>query len=338
VRSVEIGAKRRLASVAIDIDGDDAVAFDLPARLSRENVQALCLQTGFWAGLVQRPFGRIPDPGHVPDAIFVTAMHTDPLAADAIVELTEARVPLARGLGALRLLTDGPVFVCQGPGPDCVQSDRQVRVARFSGPHPAGLPGTHIDRLRPVTGGRTIWQTDAQDVIALGRLLETGEMPGTRIIALAGPGVRDPALMRVPNGASLDDLARGQLVPGQMRVLSGSPLSGRESACLRRHHWQVSVLPRVDAPMRGDGWLPRHSKPLRPAPMVPTMALTASLGPDLPVIPLIRALACGDVEMAEKLGVLGLLEDDLALAAYASGGQDLPGMLRQVLDALEDRA
>jgi Na+-transporting NADH:ubiquinone oxidoreductase subunit A len=219
-----------------------------------------------------------------------------------------------------------------------VESDRQVRVARFSGLHPAGLPGTHIDRLFPVTGGRTVWQADAQDVIALGRLLETGEMPGTRIIALAGPGVREPALMRVPNGASLDDLAHGQLVQGQMRVLSGSPLSGRESAHLRRHHWQVSVLPRVDAPMRGDGWLPRHSKPLRPAPMVPTMALTASLGPDLPVIPLIRALACGDVEMAEKLGVLGLLEDDLALAAYASGGQDLPGMLRQVLDALEDRA
>ncbi len=264
-------------------------------------------------------------------------MHTDPLAADAIVELTEARAPLAKGLTALATLTEGPVFVCQGAGPDCAESDRQISVERFPGPHPAGLPGTHIDRLFPVTGHRTVWQIDAQDVIALGHLLLTGEFPGSRIISLAGPGVREPALMRVPNGAALDDLARGQLTAGQMRVLSGSPLSGRESAYLRRHHWQVSVLPRTQPRRAPQGWLPRHSPALRPLPAIPTAALDHALGPDLPVIPLIRALSTGDTDTADKLGARGLLEDDLALTAYAAGGQDYPAMLRDVLNDLEAR-
>ncbi len=339
VEAIETGARRRLSLLRIRREGDAARRFEPPEAPTRDGIAAICLQSGLWPGFVERPFGRIPDPDSAPDAIFVTAMETDPLAADARVVLAAGREMFAAGLGAIRLLTQGPVFVCQGAGPEVATGDGQIRAERFAGAHPAGLPGTHIDRLFPLERGGTVWQVPYRDVIALGAVLTGGTLPETQIVALGGPGIRNPRLAEAPPGAALDDLARGELREGQMRVLSGSPLSGREASHLRRRHWQVCVLLRHQPQRPPRGWWPDHAAARRPAPVVPTLALGRALGPDLPVVPLVRALSVGDVETADRLGCRALLEEDLALVSYAAGGvQDFGALLRHALDALEVRA
>ncbi|MHA3976974.1 Na(+)-translocating NADH-quinone reductase subunit A [Halovulum sp. GXIMD14794] len=338
VARIEIGARRRLAwieiratdappaPVSFDSSGDDAGA-----------VEGAMQASGLWAAFRTRPFGRVPDPGARPGAIFVTAMDTEPLAADIPTALAGSAPLLERGLAALELLTDGPVYLCQPPGGALTLERGRVRVARFSGVHPAGLPGTHIEHLHPVAQDRSVWQIHAQEVVALGHLLQTGTLPANRVIALSGPGLEDPRLLRVPGGASLAALAVGEMRKGNWHLISGSPISGRGQSFLGRHHWQITALPdRPAPPPRRRSLWPADHRQARPEAVIPTRALDLALGPAIPAMPLIRALCSGDAETADRLGCRALLEEDVALLDYAAGGRaGLPQALRRVLDMLE---
>lgn len=335
VERVVRGSRRRLASIKIRIGEREAVRFTIPATPDRRGAQQLLLESGLWTGFRARPFGRIPDPGSTPEAIFVTAIDTHPLAADPRVVLEGVCDAFARGVELLGLLTDGPVFVCQGPGKDLVRARPNIRCVQFAGPHPAGLPGTHIHRLLPVRPGRCVWQVHYQDVAAIGLLLATRRLAGERVISLAGPGVRQPRLVRVPAGSSLDELVKGELAEGGTQVLSGAAIAGRRSRFLGRHHWQVTVLS-DDPARRRQGWLSSVLALRQTEPVIPSEALEQAFGLGRPIVPLLRALSVGDVETAARLGCLELLEEDLALATYASGGgQDFPALLRSALDSLE---
>jgi Na+-transporting NADH:ubiquinone oxidoreductase subunit A len=297
------------------------------------------LKFGLWPAFRTRPFGRIPDPGAVPDSIFVTAMDTNPLSADAAVVLESNAEPFRSGLDGLTMLTNGPVFVCQSPGPALAdESKERIRCVRFDGPHPAGLPGTHIHRLAPVGGGRVVWHIGYQDVIAIGYLLATGRLWTERVVALAGPGVRDPRLVRTRIGASLDDLTEGELGDGNFRIVSGSALSGRVAGFLGRYHTQVSVLTAVGETAR----LPILSRLLGnghnpPAPLIPLAAFERAMALDIYPVPLLRALSVGDAETAERLGCLELIEEDLALLSYVCASKtDYGALLRALLDDLEE--
>ena len=335
VERIVFGPRRRLASFEIRVGGGDAVRFVIPAAPDRSGARQLLLESGLWTGFRVRPFGRIPDPGSAPEAIFVAAIDTYPLAVDPTAVLDDVRGAFARGIELLGLLTDGPVFICQGPGEDLVRSSPNIRCVQFAGPHPAGLPGTHIHRLQPVRPGRCVWQVHYQDVVSIGLLLETGKLAGDRVISLAGPGVRRPRLVRVPAGSSLDELVEGELEEGGTQILSGSAIAGRRSRFLGRHHWQVTVLLDGQA-RRRYGWLSSILALRQTEPVIPSEALEQAFGLGRPIVPLLRALSVGDVETAARLGCLELLEEDLALAAYASGGgQDFPALLRSALDSLE---
>ena len=73
----------------------------------------------------------------------------------------------------------------------------------------------------------------------------------------------------------------------------------------------------------------------RPGPLVPVEAFDRVMPLDLLVAPLLRALAIGDVELAEALGCLELDEEDLALCSFVCPGKiDHGANLRSVLDAI----
>lgn len=338
VEEVAIGPKRRLSALTLYREAEAPPRrFALPgASPTRSEAAALLLDSGLWCGFLSRPFGRVPLPGSAPDAIFVTALDTEPGAADPAAVIAARAEPFRRGAAFLSHLTDGPVFLCQAPGPALADPGPRLRVESFAGPHPAGLAGTQIDRLFPLGRGRTVWQIGAQEVIAIGMLLTTGEVLGERVVALGGPMAREPRLVRLPPGADIETLAARESRPGPRRVLSGSALSGAESRFLRRRHTQVTLLGRA-APARPLRWF--SAAPLKRPPLLPHAALERALGPEIPVLPLLRALSLGDAAAAARLGAAALLEEDLALASYLSGGsEDFGARLREVLDRIEEAA
>lgn len=338
IEAITLGARRSLASITIAAEGDDRVHFEAGGAGDAEGLKALLLAAGLWPALRARPFERIADPGGTPEAIFVTAIDTAPHAPDPALVLAERGEDFGRGVAALALLTGGPVFVCQGEGPDLAAAGGNVAVIKISGRHPAGLVGTHIARLFTPAEGKPVWHIGYQDVAAIGHLLATGFLDSARTIALSGPGLRNPRLLRVPLGADLHGLARPDLGAGQKLILSGPVLGGRESRYLGRYHIQATVLDRP-APRRRNWLLEALHRVATPAAFIPTQAIEQALGPDIPAVPLLRALSIGDGETAQRLGCLYLAEEDMALATYATGGgTDFGARLRAVLDGLEGGA
>lgn len=371
VRAVVRGARRRLDAIVIDLDGDDAERFEpVPPRdvanLPRERVEALLLASGLWTALRTRPFSRIPDPGSAPDAIFVTAIESDPLAPRAERIVRERREDFPLGVAALTRLTGGRVHVCARPDAGLPLPElEQVCLAEFDGPHPAGLPGTHIHHLDPVGPDRTAWHVGYAEVLAIGRLLVTGRPCVERIVALAGSAVAEPRLVRTRVGASTEDLVRGCGREGPCRVVSGSLLSGRDAvgagAYLGRLHTQVCALAEARAgqprPWIAPGWRGRARRVFGPPRgLARELSLTTSAGgrPGVffplerleRVVPgrflvaaLLRALVVGDEDAAVALGCLELAEEDLALASFLCPGKlDYGALLRAMLDEIERRS
>ena len=280
--------------------------------------------------------------------------------------LREEEAAFTHGLQILSHLTDGAVFICKRPGTVLPGTELSfVTVEEFDGPHPAGLPGTHIHFLDPVSLNKTVWTIGYQDVIAIGRLFVTGQIPIERIISLAGPAVRNPRLLRTRIGACTDELTAGGVIGDDLRVISGSVLSGRTAtgpaAFLGRNHLQVSVLsegrdreflgwqkPGFDkfsikrvfaSAFTWNGRLfpfTTNKNGSRRA-MVP-IGMYEKVMP-LDVIPtfLLRALIVGDTEQAQLLGCLELDEEDLALCTFACPGKSEYGpLLRSTLARIEE--
>ena len=368
VVEINRGAKRVLQSVVIEVAGDDQVTFDKfeanqLSSLDREAVKTQLVDSGLWTSLRTRPFSKVPAVDSTTKAIFVTAMDTNPLAAEPTVIINDNSEAFVAGLDVLSALTDGKVYVCKkGTSlPRSTQSNVEEHV--FDGPHPAGLAGTHMHFLHPVNAENVAWYINYQDVIAVGKLFLTGELYSERVISLAGPVVNNPRLIRTVLGASLEQLTDSEMMPGEVRVISGSVLTGTKAsgphAYLGRYHLQVSVL-REGREKELFGWaMPGKNKFSVTRSFLGHMfkgqlfnMTTTTNGSDRAMVPignyekvmpldmeptlLLRDLCAGDLDSAQSLGALELDEEDLALCTFVCPGKYEYGpLLRECLDKIE---
>jgi Na+-transporting NADH:ubiquinone oxidoreductase subunit A len=370
VVAIHRGERRALQSIVIELRGDDEETFGTRSRgellgLDREVVRDIMLRSGAWTAFRSRPFGKVPHSRSTPHSIFVTAMDTNPLSADPRVVIAERANDFHDGVAIVSRLTDGQVHVCQAPGPalDIPRLDRIVH-SEFEGPHPAGLPGTHIHFLDPVGEHKSVWYVGYQDVIALGALFTTGRIDTERVIALGGPLVRKPRLVRTRFGASTQDLLEGEVEPSEARVISGSVLGGRRAAGRARYlgpyDTQITVVPedrtrhfldwlapgfrRYSAiPAFAGALMPRGhrfalttSQRGSPRAMVPIGNFERVMPLDILPTPLLKALIVRDTDTAKALGCLELEEEDLALCSFVCCSKyEYGSFLRETLDLIE---
>ncbi|HPC36203.1 MAG TPA: Na(+)-translocating NADH-quinone reductase subunit A [Candidatus Marinimicrobia bacterium] len=369
VIAVNRGAKRAFLSLIINLDGDEAIQFKSFSEkqissLKREEIVSQLLDSGLWPLFKTRPFGKLANPESQPHSIFVTAMDTNPLAPDVAVILREQANDFQRGLALIAKLTAGKVFVCQAPDTAIpIPEIENIEIVEFAGPHPAGLAGTHIHFLAPVSLQKTVWSIDAQDVAAIGKLFTTGRLPTARIVALAGSAVKKPRLIATRVGAYLSELTDSELEEGNNRIISGSVLAGHTAAgelnFLGRFHQIVSVIPEGGR-RKLFGWLSLGTrlfsvKNITLSAFLPNRKLvfdTDTHGSERAIVPigsyekvmpldilptyLLRALAVDDLEEAEKLGCLELVEEDLALCTFVCPSKIDHGQnLRRVLNLIE---
>ncbi|NOR37394.1 MAG: Na(+)-translocating NADH-quinone reductase subunit A [Woeseiaceae bacterium] len=360
VSAINRGERRVLNSVVIELDGDDAETWSTDDKDIRKT---LC-ESGLWTTLRTRPFGKIPQPDTTPNSIFVTAINTNPLAGDPSLVIGEDPEAFLAGLRVISQLTEGKTYVCTRAGADipCPDGDQFVH-AEFSGPHPAGLVGTHIHFLDPVSIKKTVWHIGYQNTMAIGRLFTTGRLPTQRVIALGGPMVKNPRLLRTRRGASTADILDGEMQRGNARVISGSVLSGHRASgmlgWLGAYHNQISVISE-GSPREFLSWLrPGHEKysALRayastwlhkgdydltssqngsPRAMVSTGSFERIMPLDILPTVLLKALLVRDTDSAQQLGALELDEEDLALCSFVCNGKYNYGPhLRKALDEIE---
>jgi Na+-transporting NADH:ubiquinone oxidoreductase subunit A len=374
IRAINRGARRALQSVVIELDEaaektpvSPEPAGGKPDALSPEQVRARLFTSGLWTAFRTRPFSKVPQSDSTPRSIFVTAIDTQPLAGNPDVVIAANEDAFKSGLRIVARLTPGAVFLCTGPETSAqIDEDDRIRHARFSGPHPAGLPGTHIHHLDPVGAGRVVWHIGYQDVIAIGKLFSEGRIPVERAVALGGEGFAHPRIVTTRLGANIDELVEGEtrLESGApQRLISGSVLSGRTAAgaeaFLGRYHLQVSAIDDMSE-RELFGWfglfdghysfasrVARRQRQLslrefstaqfgRPTAMVPVDAFERVIPMDILPIPLLRSLLVGDTDQAQALGCLELDVEDLALCSFVCPGKnDYGAALNINLDQIE---
>lgn len=367
--AINRGEKRVFLSLIIELTGAEELTFwsCVPGQiksLTREVVISNLLDSGMWIALRSRPFGKVANPFNPPHSIFVTAMDTNPLAPSLETIVATQPEMFNLGLEILAKLTDHKLFVCKSPNAAIPVADLpNLVVEEFAGPHPAGNLGTHIHFLDPVSRSKTVWYIGLQDVIAIGQLFTTGHLPVERIVALAGPAVIKPRLIRTRIGAATDELVAGELKPGENRIISGSVLSGYQAAgalaFLGFYHHQISVLPEYRQ-RKLFGWFSPGLNLFSVKNVVLSRLLShktfnfetnlhggvRSIVPigsyekvmPMDVLPtyLLRALAVDDIETAEQLGCLELEEEDLALCTFVCPSKIEHGdNLRRVLALID---
>lgn len=275
VKAIVRGEKRKLLEVVVEADcksagsiGSDCKSSPAPQKpQTADEIKAVMLQCGLWTKMRQRPFGTVANPDDQPKAIFISAFSSAPLAPDYDFALQGKEELIKKGLEALTLLTEGLVHVCFRPGQNLsnvlekgghMGPPLRVVTHYIKGPHPAGNIGTQIAHIDPINKGEVIWTMNLQDVAVLGELVTTGVYNPERVIAVAGPNIKNPHYYRVRDGVCLKDITATQMLNSDFpkmesndtatenRIISGDILSGIHIASdgfLGAYDDLVSIIP-----------------------------------------------------------------------------------------------
>ena len=340
VKSINRGEKRRFLSLIIETDDSaNPIKFNLDDYSSPIEFLA---DTGALAYFRTRPYNRMPEPNELPSAIFINACDTNPLSVDPHELIKLDQELFNSGLNFIHSLFGDSKTFCSYQNNNFDQSVDGINYNQFIGPHPAGLVGTHIHFLYPVGQNRTVWSISWQEVISLGYLLKNNQLRSTKHVALGGPNVHYPKILKIKYGSNLTEVTAGKILDNS-RVISGSVLNGHIGENVMNYLGsfdnQISVLPDESNDILFNWAMPGatlHSKLpafisnwIKPKnykfnvsmnggnrAIVPVSSYQEIMPLNILTTQLLKSLVTLDIELGEKLGALELAPEDLALASY----------------------
>ncbi len=373
VVEINRGERRAFLSIVIEknLNSTSEVSFEsfkdasvIPKDLIIKNL----IDSGLWTSFRTRPFSKIPKITDSPHEIFISLISSDPLNLDPELYLKHHIEDFNFGLEVISHIPKNCVHISTSIDNNLskITSDK-IRYHEFEGLHPVGLVGTQIHRISPVSINKTVWTINYQDVAMIGKLFKSGSIDASRTVALCGPQVEDPCLVKTEIGASISEITSGNTLDGNNRFISGSVLCGREANSytnyLGRYNAQVSVLREVEKEdreflnflrpgLQKHSVLPVFFTKLKEK-LLKLNYTTAMNGADRAIVPigifedifpfnimitqLLKSIVIGDTELAQKLGILELDEEDLALCTYACPSKyDYGSLLREMLTKIEE--
>ena len=251
---IERGERRRILTLKILADKTQeafaGAALDVE-KASKEELKTALLKSGCWPFIKQRPYDVIANPDATPKSIFISGYSSAPLQADLDYVLQGKEKQLQAAITALGKLTPGKVHVTIGGSSiSPLASLTGIELHKVSGPHPAGLVGTHISKLDPINKGETVWTVSPQDLVIIGEYLLTGKFNAERLVALSGSSVKAPKYYSTKIGAEISTFLYASGVNEEnFRVINGDVLTGVKSkpaGFLGFYNNTVTVIPEGD--------------------------------------------------------------------------------------------
>lgn len=251
---IERGDRRRILTLKILADKTQeafaGAVLDVE-KASKEELKAALLKSGCWPFIKQRPYDVVANPDATPKSIFISGYSSAPLQADLDYVLQGKEKELQAAITALGKLTPGKVHVTVGSsGNSPLATLNGIELHKVSGPHPAGLVGTHISKLDPINKGETVWTVSPQDLVIIGEYLLTGKFNAERVVALAGSSVKAPKYYSTKIGAEISTFLYASGVNEEnFRVINGDVLTGTKSkpdGYLGFYNNTVTVIPEGD--------------------------------------------------------------------------------------------
>jgi Na+-transporting NADH:ubiquinone oxidoreductase subunit A len=340
VQSINRGEKRRFLSLIIEVD--DSIDSQTFNDSDYDSPLSFLADSGSLSYFKTRPYNRIPGINDLPNAIFINACDTNPLAIDPHSLIQKEQELFNTGLNFISSIRPNSKTFCAFQDSDFDQSVTGISYHQFNGPHPSGLAGTHIHFLYPVGQNRTVWTISWQEVISIGYLIKNNKLRSNKFVALGGPNVHEPKVLNVRYGSNISELTAGA-IKEPSRTISGSILNGRTAESvmnyLGAYDNQVSVVPDEVNDMLFNWAMPGlklHSKlPAFLSSWFKPKEFTFNVsmnGGDRAIVPipsyqqvmplnilttqLLKSLVTFDIELAEKLGALELAPEDLGLVSY----------------------
>ncbi len=248
------GARRKILTIKILADKEQQQISHNPLDLdhaSDEEVRAFLLKTGCWPFIKQRPYDLIANPGTTPKAIFISAYVTAPLAADMDYVLQGKEKELQAAIKALGKMTPGLIHVSIGKNSDSPFSKiEDIALHKVSGPHPAGLVGTQINKIDPINKGELVWTLSPQDLVIIGECILSGKFNPERTVALVGSSVRKPQYYTAKIGAEISTFLYASGVnEDNFRLINGDVLTGskvKPDGYLGFYNTTVTAIPEGD--------------------------------------------------------------------------------------------
>ena len=248
------GARRRILTLKILADKSQEIIEHAKLNVekaSNQEIKEYLLKGGCWPFIKQRPYDIIADPDTTPKAIFISGYTTAPLAADSDYVLQGKESELQAAITALGKLTPGKIHVSVGKSASsALASLKGIELHKVSGPHPAGLVGTQINKIDPINKGELIWTISPQDLIIIGELLLTGKFNAERLVALVGSSVKKPSYYKTKIGTEISTFLYASGVNTKnFRVINGDVLTGlksKQDGYLGFYNNTVSCIPEGD--------------------------------------------------------------------------------------------
>jgi len=365
VISVNRGERRKVLEVVIEADETvGSVAFTKadPNSLSEDEIKEQLLKSGLWPFIKRRPYGIIASPDEKPNSIFISTFDTAPLAPDYNFIVEGQMETFQTGINALAKLTDGKVNLGVNAN-SAFTSVKNVEIFTFEGPHPAGNVGIQIANTSPLNKGDIVWTINAQDVLFIGRLFETGKVDFSKIFALTGSEVTTPKYYKSVLGAPVASLTEGKLIEAdyKQRIISGDVLTGtkvKQQCYLSYYDSQITVIP------EGDDYELMGWATLGLNKFSATKTFISSLFPkkeyelnanlhggdrafvisgqyeklvpiDILPVHLLKAILVNDIDKMEQLGIYEVVEEDFALCEFACTSKiEVQKILRQGINTM----
>lgn len=356
VKEVRRGERRKIEAIIIEPNGgNDCAAIDT------SDAKSALLNSGLWALLRQRPYDVVPSPDVTPRDIFVTCFDSAPLAADWKLFTDGNAEIIKKGIQALKSLTSGDVYLGCCPG-NVIDSDHTVV---FDGPHPAGNAGIQAANIRPVNKGEVVWTTDIITVMRIGKLMSTGKVDFSTIVAVTGEKATKPQLVKCIAGAPVASVVAGavDVNDANTRIISGNVLTGTHIAAsdyIRAPYRQITAIPNIAVEDEFMGWASVSPKKFsvyrsftswlfgnRKAAsfdakinggeraIVMAGEYDRMIPMDIYAEFLLKAIITFDIEKMEQLGIYEVAPEDFALAEYADTSKlELQSIVRNGLNRL----
>ena len=366
VTSVERGERRKVLNIIVKADEKQQyVEFGKMnlAELNAEQVKEALMNAGLFAFFRQRPFDVVPDPTDAPQAIFVSAFDSAPLAPDFELALKGEEANFQTGLNALAKMAKTYLSISVKQKSEALTQAKNVILTAFDGPHPAGNVGVQINHLAPIAKGNVVWTIGAEAVIFIGRLVNTGRVDLTRTVAVTGSEVLKPAYCKLKVGAQLTEVFKGNVTTDKdLRYISGNPLTGKKVAAdgyLGAFHSQLTVIPEGDETHEMLGWIMPRFKEYSTSRsyfswllgkkqykidarvkggerhMIMSGEYDAVFPMDIYPEYLVKAIIAGDIDRMEALGIYEVAPEDFALCEFVCSSKvEIQRIVRAGLDML----
>ncbi len=336
------------------------------SNLSREEVLKQLLPSGIWPRFIQRPYGIIANPSDKPKAIFISSFDSHPLAPGYDYLLKGEDHFFQTGLDLLRRLTPGKVHLN-------IDSDAEVsplfgavtgvQVNKFSGPHPSGNVGVQIHHLDPINKGEVAWTISPYGVVQIGKLFLEGIYDASKVFALAGPPVKEPQYYKTFDGAEIEKFVENNLTHDNVRFVSGNVLTGErveKGGFIGYYDHMITVLKEGDY-SEFIGWILPTSKKLsfhrafgllsflnknqeydldtntcgEERAFVQTGVFEKVTPMDILPTHLLKAIMAEDYDDMEALGILEVIEEDLALCEFVDVSKHpIQSIVREGIDLM----